>query len=247
VGRINLTHHRKFRRLSRALGSPALALGTLELLWLAAYEAADAFVGGAEDIADAVTWTGDPDVLVAALEAAGFVDPVGAGYAVHDLWDHVPKYVKLRWLRTHKGAPPDARPWHKTSSCVPLLGTTEPDPRYLPVPARPVEEQKEKEHGLSPASREKPVENLEEPNPRVLTRLAYELPPALLEADADEADKKAALKDLAVRYGCTFDATTITGALDHLARRPLWVRDADRHSPTRAPSLARRPAMRANR
>jgi uncharacterized protein YdaU (DUF1376 family) len=45
---------------------------------------------------------------------------------------------------------------------------------------------------------------------KVLARLVYELP----DLEASEADKKAELKILAVRYGLSYDAGSITGALD---------------------------------
>jgi uncharacterized protein YdaU (DUF1376 family) len=51
---------------------------------------------------------------------------------------------------------------------------------------------------------------LDPPNPKVLARLVYELP----DLEAAEADKKAELKILAVRYGLSYDAGSITGALD---------------------------------
>jgi uncharacterized protein YdaU (DUF1376 family) len=75
------------------------------------------------------------------------------------------------------------------------------------------------------------------PNPRVLARLAYDLPDSL----ADEADKADELKRLAVRYRLTFDGASIGAALDQVARTrkpPLWVRD---------PYYGRRPAIRRRR
>ena len=39
MARIGLTRHRKFLRLAYRLRSPALALGHLEFMWEAAYEA----------------------------------------------------------------------------------------------------------------------------------------------------------------------------------------------------------------
>ena len=75
------------------------------------------------------------------------------------------------------------------------------------------------------------------PNPRVLARLAHDLPDNL----TDEADKADELKRLAVRYRLAFDGGTIGAALDQVARTrkaPLWVRD---------PVYGRRPAVRRRR
>ena len=219
MARINLTHHRKFRRLTRALGSAALALGTLELLWLAAYEAADPYIGGAADIADATGWAGDADVLVARLVDGGFLDAIGPDqYAVHDLWDHAPEYVRKRWLRAHPDAAADRRPWRRGGETPPAGGQTSPrGDESQTYPSRPVPSRPE---GKGSA----PTRDPDPPNPRVLTRLAYDLPDDL----DDEADKKDALKDLAVRHRLTYDATAIATALDAVARtrkRPAWVRD----------------------
>jgi uncharacterized protein YdaU (DUF1376 family) len=51
------------------------------------------------------------------------------------------------------------------------------------------------------------------PNPRVLTRLAYDVPDGL-----PEADRKDELKDQAVRYGLAYDGGSISAALDAVDR-----------------------------
>jgi hypothetical protein len=209
MARISLTRHRKFRRFARALGSPALALGTLELIWLVAYEAADPFIGTAADLEDAAGWSGAPGALAPLLVECGLLDAVGSdGFAVHDLWQHAPDYVRLRWTRTHPQVLENERPWNLSTSCVGKTSTSRPDPS---VPS----DQKEQR-----ASARDP----DPPNPRVLGRLVYELPDDL----EDETDKKEELKTLAVRYGLNYDAGSIAHALDaaaHARRRQLWIRD----------------------
>src|SRR6476619_6831728 len=111
MGRPGLSIHRKFRRLVRALGSPIIARGVLELMWDAAYESGDIYIGTAEDLAAAVGWTDDPAILARALadagqpEGYGFIEPISTAdesqrrYQIHDLWHHAPDYVKKRHAR----------------------------------------------------------------------------------------------------------------------------------------------------
>jgi hypothetical protein len=111
MARPTLLTHRKFQRLSAAVGSRALALGILELIWLACYEAGDDRVGTAEDVERLVGWTGEPGQLVrwlvecGAPEGKGFLERAtrrGNGaivYRVHDLWHHAPEYVRKRRAR----------------------------------------------------------------------------------------------------------------------------------------------------
>lgn len=99
MARPGLLQHRKFARLARLLGSDALALGHLEILWLVAYEAGDALLGDGGDVEHLARWRGEPGVLAAALLESGFLDQVEDGLAVHDLWDHAPDYVRARARR----------------------------------------------------------------------------------------------------------------------------------------------------
>lgn len=109
MARPGLTGHRKFRRLTRALGSAITARGCLELLWDSCYESGDENVGTAEDIEHVVGWTGEAGMLTHALAEAGaptgvgFIERVeGSGepvYRVHDLWHHAPDYVAKRRKR----------------------------------------------------------------------------------------------------------------------------------------------------
>ena len=70
--------HTKMKRLQRALGVPLYAaVGIMECLWhLTAREAPSGNVGklSNEDIALAIDWTGDSEVLVAALVTSGWID-----------------------------------------------------------------------------------------------------------------------------------------------------------------------------
>lgn len=99
MARPTLTRHRKFKHLSRLLGSKPLALGSLELLWEVAYENGDDLLGKAEDVEYQAGWQGAPGALVSALMESEFLDQDGNLYRVHDLWDHAPDYVRKRLKR----------------------------------------------------------------------------------------------------------------------------------------------------
>ena len=99
MARPGLTKHRKFARLTRLLGSVAVARGSLELLWDVAYENGDELLGTAEDLEFQAGWTGEKGQLAAALVGAEFIDKDGDLYRVHDLWDHAPDYVRRRLNR----------------------------------------------------------------------------------------------------------------------------------------------------
>jgi hypothetical protein len=99
MARPTLFRHRKFSRLVRILGSEALALGHLELLWSAAYEAGEEIVGDSPDVEYAAKWTGEPGKLTESLTQCGFLDSTENGFVIHDLWDHAPEYVRKRRAR----------------------------------------------------------------------------------------------------------------------------------------------------
>jgi hypothetical protein len=112
MGRPGLSTHRKFRRLSRALGSHLVARGVLETMWDACYESGEEYVGTASDVEALIGWTGEPGMVTRALveaglpEGRGFLEPLpGAAttdavtYRVHDLWHHAPEYVAKRRRR----------------------------------------------------------------------------------------------------------------------------------------------------
>lgn len=108
MARPTLLSHRKFARLARAVGGRAVALGSLELLWAAAYESGDDEVGGTEDVEAAAEWAGETGVMFAALRDAGKPDRPGfieessdrpGVWVIHDLYDHAPDYVQRRVTR----------------------------------------------------------------------------------------------------------------------------------------------------
>lgn len=105
MARIGLSKHRKFRVLARAIGSPAMARGSLELLWDAGHETLDPVMGMAEDVEEVTYWKGKKGVLAKALVAAGFLDVAEDGtLSIHGFWEHAPSYVKKRAGRRNSGA-----------------------------------------------------------------------------------------------------------------------------------------------
>lgn len=98
----------KFRRLARALGGKAIAVGSLEVLWSACWDNLTDVVGTPEDVEAAAEWKGEAGVLFAALRdsvrpegGAGFIEEVPdkpGVWRVHDMWHHAPEYV-TRQLR----------------------------------------------------------------------------------------------------------------------------------------------------
>ena len=108
MSRPGFTKHRKFLRLSAALGSKPLALGVCEFMWQSRGEELTDFLGDAVDIAMICEWGGEPAILVNALRdcggrgEAGLIEETESGsglYKVHDFWDHPPDYVKKRLKR----------------------------------------------------------------------------------------------------------------------------------------------------
>jgi hypothetical protein len=100
MARLSLTAHRKFRALARALGSVALARGSLELIWDSANAATDPVIGTERDIEEIAAWSGDRGALARALVETRFLDVGQEGLlAVHDFWDHCPHYVTQRAQR----------------------------------------------------------------------------------------------------------------------------------------------------
>jgi hypothetical protein len=159
VARPGLTGHRKFRRLARALGSPLLARGALELLWDSCYESGEDYVGTSDDIENLVGWTGERGVLTASLvesgapEGHGFLEPDGetaGAFRVHDLWHHAPEYVAKRrkreldrqqkedplFVRDRRSAPIGDGSVGMPTCQIEVDGTPSPSPSHSPSPER---------------------------------------------------------------------------------------------------------------
>jgi len=92
MGRPGLTDHRKFKRLTRAVGSATQARGGLEFMWDAANQNGDEYLGDALDVEAACHWDGEPGFIEEVPEQPGH-------YRVHDLFDHAPEYVQKRMVR----------------------------------------------------------------------------------------------------------------------------------------------------
>jgi hypothetical protein len=74
-------------------------LGILTKLWLTALiEAEDGSLSGFDpvDIATALEWDDDPDVLVSSLIDSGFLEPSDDGLRVHDWLNHTGKALTIR-------------------------------------------------------------------------------------------------------------------------------------------------------
>jgi hypothetical protein len=250
MARINLPDHWKFKRLTRAVGSRIVAWGLLEATWWTAYALANDYIGNADDIADACDWPRvarligqpeDPKVLVEFLTASGFLDePEPGRYLVHDLWDHAPAFVKLRWTRDHPTDPP---PWNppptptpertpedmSTSAVRSQVANTR---TYQGRPGKGREEKRERQ-ATAPRSRSLHLVEAATPNPRVLAKVAHDLHGH--EPFATLTDLKEALKDLAVRYRLLWDGDSLTRALEILdrSRRPVLVASLPRREARR--------------
>ena len=129
MARPSFFSHPKFFALSARVGSKALAVGTMELLWSAAYSSGNPILGTAEVVELMADWKGEPGALADALVDVGLLDvesdrsdtenasdrsdtgcaPLGytsrtksAPLRIHDLTDHAPDYVRKRQAREEK-------------------------------------------------------------------------------------------------------------------------------------------------
>ncbi len=114
-----LSKHRKFRLLLHLLREPEPHVrGYLELLWEVGYETSDPLVGDAASVEAAAKYPGEPGQLAQALHRAGFLDLLPSGeYAIHDLIENAPKYVKDRFrMRAKREQERDTSPTVANSS-----------------------------------------------------------------------------------------------------------------------------------
>lgn len=97
----------KFKRLQRMTGESCRStIGLLEKMWLEVAKncpAGDIGKFTNEEIAILLEWDGDPDLLVSALTATGWLDESEPHrLVVHDWADHCPKYVKANLVKHGK-------------------------------------------------------------------------------------------------------------------------------------------------
>src|SRR5688572_21354670 len=120
MARPSLKTHPKYKTLIHLLRSlnvnEAQARGHLELLWEAAYESGDAVIGDDMVVEATASRHGEPGKLVHALSVCGGADRAGfierrpdGRWAVHDLFDHCPDYVKKRASRESERRARNAR------------------------------------------------------------------------------------------------------------------------------------------
>ena len=92
----SLRSHPKTRKLARRVGGIVPAIGHLHCLWWWALDYApdgDLTKHDAEDIAIACEWDGDPEEIVSALVACGFLEN-GDGLHIHDAHEYIGKYIE---------------------------------------------------------------------------------------------------------------------------------------------------------
>jgi hypothetical protein len=146
MARPGLDKNIKFRRLVRVLGEPRPHVrGYLECLWDVSYENGNPVIGDAEAIAIACDYPGEVQKIVDALlncggpGKSGFIEPVPGQegqFQVHDLFDHAPRYVKLRSERERErvGQSVSARRAHKRAQKRTARVTPAPAPAPAPAP-----------------------------------------------------------------------------------------------------------------
>jgi hypothetical protein len=246
MARISLASHWKFRRLCRGIaalapppdqliGPTPIARGLLELLWESGYATISAHVGTPEELAELVHWRGDPVVLATLLVDAGFLDQPSPGqYAIHDLWEHAPRYAKLRYQRklsdlsdkcpTKSDVCPTKSDVCPTNDHVLSDLWSENFGRTRQGKASPDQGDKS---SAAYASRSPDGDEDQKPDPRQIVPLGYELV-RQGQRFTTEADAKDALAYLAARYGIPYDGASLAAALDALkhAKAPLFVHGA---------------------
>lgn len=162
--KLNTIQHPKILRLRRRLSVPTWgAVGVLESLWhLTATHAKDGAIGRIftnEDIANSIGWEGEPDHLIDALVASGWLDTCAINrLIVHDWSDHCPDFVRGNLARqkvdfavaTTNSAAPTPVAYSSTvlqyatpvpySSTVHESPTPRPRPKPIPIPSQDPEE-----------------------------------------------------------------------------------------------------------
>lgn len=116
MSRPGFTNHPKYVRLvalvaqalpaRRRAAAPTIARGAIELLWDVAYEAGDPVIGHGHTVETIAGWAWSPGSLVKALAGCGRAGQKGLLeevepdiFAIHDLYDHAPDYVRKRLKR----------------------------------------------------------------------------------------------------------------------------------------------------
>lgn len=124
-----LRDHRKFLKLMRLLNEPRPHVrGYLDCMWERGYQTGSPVLGDSDDVEAAAEFPGERGKFTTAAFEAGLLDRDADGtFLIHDLYEHAPKYVRMRMQR--KGtAPAQACPeLDETGTDVPDLGTTVPD------------------------------------------------------------------------------------------------------------------------
>ena len=143
-----LRSHPKTRKLARREGVGGIlgAVGLLHCLWWWCLDYAqdgDLSRFGAEDIAIACEWDGEPEALVAMLIECGFLDN-GQGLTVHDWQEYAGRLLERRERDRQRKAAARRAPVLRTSNGRPADGArTEPnltEPNLKPpLPPQPVD------------------------------------------------------------------------------------------------------------
>lgn len=121
-----LRDHRKFLKLRRLLNEPAPhVMGYLEFLWLRGYQTGSPVVGDSSDVEGAAEYPGEAGKFTKAAHDSGFLDFADGVYSIHDLYEHAPKYAKMRMKRAGTDVKPK-QPRKPRKSKVVTEGTNVP-------------------------------------------------------------------------------------------------------------------------
>jgi hypothetical protein len=117
-----LPRHRKTKKLMRLLDISLFdAMGYLTTFWFWAMD----FASNGEldkydpcDIADAATWSDDPNLFLNAMIEAGFVDKIGDALSIHDWMEYGGKLLTSKQQHAKRMADVRAQKQHVPSTCV---------------------------------------------------------------------------------------------------------------------------------